>query len=86
MAALKAERDIAADNIELLEEKKAALRQMVKAANRNYESGNAPLETMLDAQIDELTIASQLASMKSRHIRLSAEFNSHIIGDSHENN
>jgi outer membrane protein TolC len=86
MAALKAERDIAADNIELLEEKKAALRQMVKAANRNYESGNAPLETVLDAQIDELTIASQLASMKSRHIRLSAEFNSHIIGGDHEIN
>lgn len=86
MVALRAERDIAAENIELLEEKKASLGQMVKAANRNYESGNAPLETVLDAQIDELTIASQLATQRSRHVRLAAEFNSHIIGDSHENN
>ena len=59
---------------------------MVKAANRNYESGNAPLETVLDAKIDALTIASQLARMRSRHTRLSTEFNSHIIGDNHESN
>lgn len=85
MSSLKAERDIALDNIELLKEKKASLKQMVKAANRNYESGNAPLETVLDAQIDELTIASQLAKQHSRHVRLSAQFNSHIIGGDHEN-
>lgn len=85
MSALKAERDIALDNIDLLKEKRASLKQMAKAANRNYESGNAPLETVLDAQIDELTIASQLASMRSRHVRLSAQFNSHIIGGQNEN-
>jgi outer membrane protein TolC len=84
MATLKAERDIALDNIQLLEEKKAALREIVKAAKRNYEAGNSTLETTLDAQIDELTIASQLASQRSRHIRLAAEFNSHIIGDQNE--
>ena len=86
MASLKAERDFAFDNIELLRDKKAALKEMVKAAKRNYESGNAPLETVLDAQIDELTIASQLATQRSRYTRLSAEFNSHIIGDRDENN
>ena len=86
MASLKAERNIALDNIKLLQEKKSALKEMVEAAERNYESGNAPLETVLDAQIDELTIASQLARQRSRHIQLSARFNSHIIGGSHENN
>lgn len=85
MSALKAERDISLDNIDLLKEKRASLKEMVKAANRNYESGNAPLETVLDAQIDELTIASQLAAQRSRHVRLSAQFNSHIIGGQNEN-
>lgn len=86
MSVLKSERDIALDNIELLKEKRASLKQVVEAANRNYESGNAPLETVLDAQIDELAIESQLATMRSRHTRLSAQFNSHIIGGNHNEN
>ena len=86
MAVLKAEHDITLENITLLQEEKAALKEMVGAASRNYESGNAPLETVLDAQIDVLTIASQLATQRSRHIRLSAQFNSHIIGGQNEDN
>nr|VFJ92278.1 MAG: Outer membrane efflux protein [Candidatus Kentron sp. LFY] len=81
MATLKAKRDITRSNIALLRERKTALEEMVKAADRNYESGNAPLETVLDAQLDELGIASQLATQRSRHIRLSAQFNSHIAGN-----
>lgn len=86
MASLKAKRDVARDNIKLLENKKASLKEMVKAANRNYEAGNAPLESVLDAQIDELTIASQLAKQRSRHIRLSAQFNSYIIERNQDEN
>nr|VFK80460.1 MAG: Outer membrane efflux protein [Candidatus Kentron sp. SD] len=78
MAVLKAERDMARDNIILLREKKTALREMVKAAKRNYESGDAPLDTVLDAKLDEFAIASQLAVQRSRHVRLCVEFNSHI--------
>jgi cobalt-zinc-cadmium efflux system outer membrane protein len=87
MTSLKAERDIASDNIKLLKEKKSSLKQMVAAAKRNYESGSAPLETVLDAQIDQLTISSQLAVQSSRYVQLAAEFSSHIIGGtSYENN
>ena len=84
MATLKAERDIASDNIALLKEKESALREQADAAERNYESGNASLETVLDTQLDALTIAAQLAEQRSRHIRLSAEFNSHIMEGQHE--
>lgn len=81
LTSLASERDVALTNITLLQEKKDAIREIVAAAERNYEAGNAELESVLDAQIDELTILSQLASQRSRHMKLSAEFNSHIIGD-----
>lgn len=81
LTSLASERDVALTNISLLQEKKDAIREIVAAAERNYEAGNAELESVLDAQIDELTILSQLATQRSRHIKLSAELNSHIIGD-----
>ncbi len=86
MTILDAEIDITMDNIKLLKDKKSALKKMVQAAKRNYESGNTSLETVLDAQIDELTIASQLARQRSKHIQLSVQYNSHIIGGGNENN
>ena len=61
-------------------------KEMVKAANRNYEAGNAPLESVLNAQIDELTIATQLAKQRSQHISLSAQFNSYIIERNQDEN
>ena len=84
MAALKAERDTALDNIALLQEKESALREKADAAERNYESGNVLLEAVLDTQVDALTIAAQLAEQRSRHVRLSAQFNSHIMEGPHE--
>lgn len=81
LTSLASERDVALENISLLQERKDAIREIVASAERNYEAGNAELESVLDAQIDELTILSQLASQRSRHMKLSAEFNSHIMGD-----
>jgi cobalt-zinc-cadmium efflux system outer membrane protein len=81
LTSLASERDVALENISLLQERKGAIREIVASAERNYEAGNAELESVLDAQIDELTILSQLASQRSRHMKLSAEFNSHIMGD-----
>jgi len=83
LSVLQAERDIARDNIALLKAKSRSIKSMVQAANRNYESGNTALETVLKAQIDELEIAAQLATQRSRYIRLGAQFNSHIIGSTH---
>ena len=84
MATLRAERDVAQDNITLLQGKAAALQERREAAERDYESGNASLESVLKTQIDALTIAAQLAEQKSRHVRLSAQFNSHIVQGYHE--
>jgi len=84
MATLRAERDVALDNIALLQEKASALQEKTEAAERDYESGNTSLESVLETQIDALTIAAQLAEQKSRHIRLSAQFNSHIVERRHE--
>lgn len=81
LTSLASERDVALENISLLQIRKDAIREIVASAERNYEAGNVELESVLDAQIDELTILSQLASQRSRHIKLSAEFNSHIMGD-----
>ena len=84
MAALGAERDVALDNIALLREKASAIREKTEAAERDYESGNVSLEAVLETQIDALTIAAQLAEQRSRHARLSARFNSHIVEGHHE--
>ncbi len=86
LSVLQAERDIAGENITLLEDKRRSIQSMIQAANRNYESGNTALETVLKAQIDELEIAAQLATQRSRYIRLAAQFNSHIIGSAHHEN
>ena len=84
MATLRAERDVALDNIVLLQEKASALQEKTEAAKRGYESGNISLESVLDTQIDALTIAAQLAEQRSRHVRLSAQFDSHIVEGQHE--
>lgn len=86
MATLKAERNVTLDNIALLQEKASALQEKTEAAERDYESGNTSLESVLETQIDALTIAAQLAEQRSRHVRLSAQFNSHIVGGRHESN
>ena len=84
MAALKAERNATLDNIALLQEKASALQEKTEAAERDYESGNVSLESVLETQIDARIIAAQLAEQQSRHVRLSARFNSHIVEGHHE--
>lgn len=84
MLSLESKRDMTLKNIMLLISKKEALSEMIKAARRNYEAGNIPLIDMIDVQINELKIASQLAIQRSRHIILSAQYNSHIIGGKNE--
>ncbi len=76
---LSSDRDATLANIRVFTERDKAIGEMVKAAMRNYEAGNSSLESVLDAQINQLTIKSQLARQRSRHMKLSAEFNSHII-------
>lgn len=79
--ALASKRDAALNNIGVFVERDKAISEMVDAAKRNYEAGEANLNTVLDAQINQLTIKSQLAEQRAKHLTLSAEFNSNIIGE-----
>ena len=78
MASLAAEQKYALDNIDLFKKKKKALNEMIAAAERNYESGNATLGNVLDAQINHIRIAAKLVAQESRYQNLVVEFNSHI--------
>lgn len=78
MASLNAEQKYALENINLFKKKKRALKEMIAAAERNYESGNTALRNVLDAQINYLSIAAKLVSQESRYKNLIVEFNSHI--------
>jgi outer membrane protein TolC len=79
MRSLASERNYTKDNISLLEGQKKSMNKIISAAKRSYESGSSHLESVLDARIDKLTIESHLATSYSKHAKLSAEFNSHLI-------
>ena len=79
--ALESKRNAALENVMVFVEKDKALNEMVAAAERSYEAGETDLDAVLDAQINQLTIKSQLAEQRTRHLTLAAEFNSHIIGE-----
>ena len=79
MRSLASERNYTKDNISLLERQKKSMNKIISAAKRSYESGSSHLESVLDARIDKLTIESHLATSYSKHAKLSAEFNSHLI-------
>lgn len=78
MAILNAEQKYALENINLFKKKKRALKEMIAAAERNYESGNTTLKNVLDSQINYISIAAKLVSEESRYKSLIIEFNSHI--------
>jgi outer membrane protein TolC len=81
LKSLASKRDAALRNVMVFVERDKALEEMVAAAERNYEAGESDLDTVLDAQINQLTIKSQLAQQRARHLTLMADFNSHIIGE-----
>lgn len=81
LSSMQAEHDSSLANIALLEEKLEALKEMVEAAKRNYEAGNADLESVLDVQIDMLTVAAHLAGNHKHYIKLAAEFESYFMGE-----
>ncbi len=81
LKALASRRDAALENVRVFVKKDKALGEMVAAAERSYEAGDNDLDTVLDAQINRLAIKSQLAQQRAKHLKLAAEFNSHIIGE-----
>lgn len=81
MSVLQAEYENVTEDIRFLQKKKSSRKQFIEAINRGYEAGVASLASVLIAQIDELSLQSQIESKRSIQIRLSAEFNSHHVGD-----
>lgn len=86
MNVLQSELDILMKNIKVLEEKESALDEVIASAERHYESGEASYDNLLEAQIDQLTLAKRLTRHHSHHKHLMALINSHIKGGDHENN
>lgn len=80
MTSLQSNRDAAAKNVKILQDKDWAMKKKIDAAQRNYEAGTENLESVLLARIDRLNIQAQLAAVKEMHISSAAEFNSNIIG------
>ena len=80
MTALQSNRDAAAKNVKVLQDKDWAMKKKIDAAQRNYEAGTENLDSVLLAKIDRLNIQAQLAAVKEMHISRAAEFNSNIIG------
>ncbi len=69
----------AARNIEVFRKKERALQDMIAAVKRNYESGEADLNIVLEAQINRLKVQSQLAEQEALHTTLVAGNESHIL-------
>lgn len=80
MTALQSNRDAAAKNVKVLQDKDWAMKKKIDAAQHNYEAGTENLDSVLLAKIDRLNIQAQLAAVKEMHISRAAEFNSNIIG------
>lgn len=78
MKTLESKKDAALKNVHLLKKKTKALKEMVAAAKRTYESGETSLDALLEAQISHLSIKSQLEEERFKRISLSAELNSYI--------
>ena len=78
MATLESKKEAALKNVHLLKKKTKALKEMVAAAKRTYESGETSLDALLEAQISHLSIKSQLEEERFKHMSISAEVNSYI--------
>ncbi|MDE3015365.1 MAG: TolC family protein [Pseudomonadota bacterium] len=78
---LKAQIDISAQKIELLETKDTDLATAARALAREYEAGKADMAMILKTRRDALSVRISLAQEQAKRIALIADFNHYIIGD-----
>jgi outer membrane protein, heavy metal efflux system len=78
LTSLESKRDATLKNIHLLVKKDSSLKEMIAAAKRTYESGETGLEVLLDSRINSLSIQSQLAEQRFKHLSVAAKINSYI--------
>lgn len=75
---------VTSDNLGILREKLSSSREFQKATERNYESGNSHLGSVLEAKLGVLDIKAQIEEREAEYANLVAQFNSHIIGGKNE--
>lgn len=79
LTALYSAHDTAAGNIAILGAKDKSLRELIEAANRNYEAGRGSLIQILDGEVGLLTLQSQIEDERARQIKAAAQANSHLV-------
>lgn len=76
---LQSEKQASFLNIEVLQKKDNALTKKIEAMERTYSAGQTSLEPVMQAELARLTLLSQIASERSRYIKLAQELSAHII-------
>jgi len=79
LTSLRAEHGAAERNIALLGRKAKALDETIAALRRNYEAGNGDYAQVLDAEVGQLILLSQLAAERANAIAIAAQFNSELV-------
>ena len=78
LKAMESKIDATVRNIEVFRKKDKALKEMIEAVKRNYESGESDLNIVLEAQLNRLKVQSELAEQEAMYITLVADYQSHI--------
>ena len=78
MTSIKSRKDASRNNIATLDKKKVALQESIEALKSTYESGQTNLEASLLAELNYLSLLSQIAKEEEAYIRSLQEENSHI--------
>ncbi|HBK92297.1 MAG TPA: hypothetical protein DDZ68_11555 [Parvularcula sp.] len=79
LTSLTAEHGAAERNIVVFDQKAKALDETISALRRNYEAGNGDYAQVLDAEIGQLALLSQLAAERANAVALAAQFNSELV-------
>jgi len=74
-------RETAFRNVGVYQDKVSSFEALASDARRTYETGFGSLEVVLNADIERLRAEAGRIAERARLIRLTADFNSHIIGD-----
>lgn len=76
---LTSEKHAAARNMEVLKKKKSALEEKIQAIKRSYSAGQIKLLPLLQAELSRLSLLFEIAGEKARLIKISEEFNAHLV-------
>lgn len=78
MSVIESKKNGSLKNLQILEKKKKILEQSIATLQRTYSSGETSLEPVLLADINHLSLQSQIVQEREMYIRSIQEANSHI--------